>query len=175
MSATAKIEVLGAKETIRTLGKIDKELRKQFTRDAKKIAEPVFVEARRIYPAPQPVSGMARKWTRNGRQLLPYDVAKARRGLNLKINTGKRSQNVLLIQQRDPATSVFETIGKTAGNKLETSIASVAYRFPGLIGDVEGREKRVLTPASELAGDKVTEEMQQLVLETSRRIERELK
>jgi hypothetical protein len=175
MSATAKIEVLGAKETIKTLGKIDKELRKQFTRDAKKIAEPVFEEARRIYPQVQPVSGMARKWTINGRQIFPFNPAKARRGLGLKINTGKRSQNVILIQQRDPATSVFETIGKTAGNRLEASIASRAYRFPGMIGDVEGRQKRVLTPASEASADKVTQEMQQLVLEMSRRIERELK
>jgi len=175
MSATAKIEVLGAKETIKTLGKIDKELRKQFTRDAKKIAEPVFEEARRIYPQVQPVSGMARKWNRDGRQLFPFNPAKARRGLRLKINTGKRSQNVILIQQRDVATAVFETIGKTANIPLEASIASVAYRFPGIIGDVEGRQKRVLTPASEAAGDEVSKEMQQLVLKMSKRIERELK
>ena len=173
MSATAKIEVLGAKETIRSLGKIDKELRKQFTQDAKKIAEPVFVEARKLYPK-LPVSGMGRKWNRGGRQLFPYDPAKASRGLKLKINTGKRSENVLLIQQRDPATSVFETIGKTSGNRLEQSLASVSYRMPGVIGDVEGTEKRVLTPASLAAGDKVTREMEQLVLETSRKIQREV-
>jgi hypothetical protein len=174
MSATAKIEVLGAKETIRALGKIDKELRKQFTRDAKKIAEPVFEEARKIYPKALPVSGMGRKWSKAGRQLFPYDPAKASRGLKLKINTGKRSENVLLIQQKDPATAVFETIGKTAGNRLEESIASVSYRMPGIIGDVEGMEKRVLTPASLAAGDKVTKEMEQLVLEMSRRVQRQV-
>ena len=44
------VQINGVKETIRDLGKIDPELRKQFIRDAKKVARPIVELARAKYP-----------------------------------------------------------------------------------------------------------------------------
>ena len=64
------VEINGVKETIRDLGKIDPELRKQFIRDAKKVARPIVELARAKYPTKY-LSGMGRKWESRGRLLFP--------------------------------------------------------------------------------------------------------
>ncbi len=175
MSANARIEIVGVKETLKTLGKIDKELRKQFNRDAKKIAEPVIAEARNIYPKVQPVSGMARNWKVNGRQLFPFNPNKARSGLRVKISTAKKTENVIAVEQRDVATAVFETIGtKSGGNALFASLDKVSSRFPGMVGNPQRYEKRVLSPAADSKAGEVSREMEKLVLTVSNRIQREL-
>jgi hypothetical protein len=63
VTATASIEIVGAKEAIKALGKIDKDLRKQFNADAKQIAQPLVSLAGSRYPD-TPLSGMNRNWQR---------------------------------------------------------------------------------------------------------------
>jgi len=71
MTATASIDIVGAKEAIKALGKIDKDLRKQFNADAKQIAQPLVFLAASRYPD-TPLSGMSRTWTQVGKKLFPY-------------------------------------------------------------------------------------------------------
>ena len=61
MSATARIEVVGVKNTINQLGKLDKELQKQFKADATQIADPAISAAKAVYTK-VPLSGMSRAW-----------------------------------------------------------------------------------------------------------------
>ena len=73
MSATASIEVVGVKDAIRELGKIDKEARKQLTRDYKDLVAPAINTAKSLTPTNAPLSGFARRWRgKSGKEIMPW-------------------------------------------------------------------------------------------------------
>lgn len=162
MSIQMSASVLGASEAIKSLRKIDPEVRRQFTKDAKAVAAPIIDEAVREYP-PQLLSGMARVWRFRGRQLFPYDRAKAVRGLKVKVDTRKRAESVIKIVQSDPAAAIFETAGKGSPNRLARNL-DAKFRRPS----------RLVWPIAERALPAVVGEMETLVLEASRRVQKEL-
>jgi hypothetical protein len=166
MTATVKTEIVGAKEAIKSLRKIDPELRKQFNRDVKTITAPVVDAAKTAYPT-MPLSGMSRIWSAGGRQLLPWSASKARSGVQVKIDTGKRAVSVIRIQQKDPAASIYELAGKRASNpKGRAFIDNLEARF--------GRAQRVLWPTYERNSAEVTSRMRDTVLAASREVQKEL-
>ena len=60
MSADLNIEVVGVKQAIRSLNKIEPGLRKQFQAEVTQIAQPAIVEAQRRYTGlGVPLSGIA--------------------------------------------------------------------------------------------------------------------
>lgn len=125
MTATTTVQVVGVQDAIKQLRRIDPELRKQFNRDAKDIAAPAVRDAQRAYPE-MPLSGMNRAWAPKGRQVFPYNVVKARRGVRVKIDTRRRSANVILIQQADPGAVIFEVAGRKTDNALGRSLGILA-------------------------------------------------
>ncbi len=70
MPYKADMELVGLRDAIRSLNKIEPGLRKQFVADARRIAQPAVDNVRRGYTK-VPLSGMSRKWSQNGRQLFP--------------------------------------------------------------------------------------------------------
>jgi hypothetical protein len=159
---STRIEVLGAKDTLKALNKIDKQLRKQFNADAKAVAKPAIEEAQRNY-VNMPLSGMARKWNTNGKQVFPYDKAKAVKGVQIKVDTSRKSSNAIAIQQRDPGTAIFESAGRKTNNRLGDSLGPLA---PG--------RTRILGPSVLRKRKEVEQQMKQLVLKASRRVQEEL-
>lgn len=137
MTTTANISLVGVEDAIKQLRRIDPELRKQFNRDAKEIASPAVVEAQRNYPE-MPLSGMSRQWKSKGRTLFPYVAAKARRGTRVKVDTSRKTSNVILIQQTDPGAVIFETAGRKTNNVLGRNL-----------GPVDAGQTRVLSKAVE--------------------------
>ena len=71
MSATATIQVVGVKDTINALKKIDPQLQKDFRAQANEIAKPAIDAAKNVYTQ-VPLSGMQYKWSSRGRQLFPF-------------------------------------------------------------------------------------------------------
>ena len=125
----ATVEVLGVEQMLQDLRQIDPEARKQFAKDAKQIAAPIVVAAQGRYPA-QVLSGMKYRWTQNGRQLLPWDQRKARRGITVKVDAGKRSDGVVTVIQKDPAASIIEF---AADNRLGQSLSTLAWGAPARV------------------------------------------
>ena len=90
MTATASIEVVGLKEALAELNKIDKKLRRSITTDFKQIVDPVLVEARRNIPDDAPLSGMARSWTgKSGAELMHWETQKVNKNLKA-FTSGKK-------------------------------------------------------------------------------------
>ena len=84
------IEVVGLKDALAELNKIDKKLRRSITTDFKKIVDPVLVEARRNIPTDAPLSGMARKWTgKSGAELMHWEASKVNKNLKA-FTSGKK-------------------------------------------------------------------------------------
>jgi L-amino acid N-acyltransferase YncA len=78
MPVSTTITVVGVKDTINALRKIDPQLQKDFKAQATQIAEPAIKCGKAVYTQ-VPLSGMNYKWQSKGRSRknFPFTVAKA--------------------------------------------------------------------------------------------------
>jgi hypothetical protein len=112
------VQVFGIKEALKELSALDPNLRKQINRDAKTIAKPATDGIKNAYPNKY-LSGMSKPWVQRSRQLFPYDAALARKGVQLKIATGKKNVSVIGIEQKDPAAAIIDMAGKKGGTSTQ--------------------------------------------------------
>jgi len=158
MTVNTTVSVVGVKETINALKKIDPQLQKDFRAQATSIAQPAINAAKEVYTQ-VPLSGMQYKWNSRGRQLFPFSVAKAKSGVKLRIDTRRNAVGVILIEQKDPATAIFETAGRANANRLGDQLGFVA----------EGRT-RLIGPAVYKARRGIEGEMEKMILDTARTV-----
>jgi hypothetical protein len=158
----ATVEVIGVKQMLRDLKQIDPEARKQFAKDAKQIASPIVVAAQGNYPA-QALSGMKYRWTQNGRQLLPWDARKARRGITVKVDAGRKKDGVVTIIQKDPAAAIYDIAGRGTSNRFGDALTAFA-----------GNPSRVMWPAAEAHITDVQAEMTKAIEQVAKEIERRI-
>ena len=161
MSVNTTVQIVGVEDAIKQLRRIEPELRKQFNRDAADIAQPAVTEAQQKYPE-MPLSGMSRQWQSRGRPLFPYSAVAARRNVKVKIDTSRKTRNVILIQQRNPGAVIFETAGRKIDNALGRSLGVVAPD-----------KTRVLEPAVTGNRDRLERGFQELVRKVMRIVERQ--
>lgn len=159
-------QVQGARETIVALNKLDRELRKQFNKDARALAKPIIDEAKRRYTT-VPLSGMARNWSQRGRPKFPFTVAAARKGVKFKIDTSKRLKTgparpvgIISIKQDNPAAVIFDMAGKATTNRLSQQLSA---RWGG--------PSRVMWPAAEQELPNVERGMRNLVHDAERTVQ----
>jgi hypothetical protein len=162
MTATANIEIVGLKEAIRSLNKIEPGLRKEFVAQANAIAQPAINEAKAAYVA-IPLSGMARKWTQNGRSIFPFSIAKAVSGVKLKVDASRNATSLIYITQTYLAAAVFETAGRKQQNRLGDALGRVQAGRTRLIGPAVYRKKNA-----------IEREMEKAALATIARVQKEL-
>lgn len=171
MSIGIKTEIVGAKEAVRSLNKIEPGLRKQFAQDATRIAQPAINEAQNRYNSigwgQSRVRGVSRKWAGpavNGRQVLPWNPAKAVRGVKIRLEGDRRKTAVILIEQRDAGTAILEAAGRANQNRLGNAL-----------GFIKPTTTRVLGPALYSKRRQVTDEMEKAMNEVVNRVQRELR
>ena len=143
MSASASIQVVGVKNTINQLNKLDKELAKEFKAKATEIAQPAINNAKNIYTQ-VPLSGMSRDWKqkKDGRKIKGFDVARAKAGVQMKFDTRRNAVGVILIIQKDQAAAIFETAGRANRNSLSDNLSPVQAGRTRLIGPAVYRARR---------------------------------
>ena len=163
MTAGANVEVAGVRDAIRALNKVEPGLRKEFTAEAKRIADPVIAHVQESYTA-LPLSGMARAWAPKGRKLFPFDIAKARRGVKLKVDASRDALAIINIQQTDPGTAAFESAGRANPNPLGAAL-----------GFLRPAHTRVLGPAVFRRRRQIEGEMAQLAQRAVERVNKELR
>ena len=166
MTTTARIEVVGVKDTINQLNKLDKELAKEFKALATSIAQPAINAAKAVYDK-VPLSGMNYKWQEKGRSRanFPFTVAKAKAGVRVRFDTRRNAVGVILIEQKDPAAAIFETAGRKNPNKLNTSLM-----FVGL--PVTAGRTRLIGPAVYRARRGIEAAMKHTIAAAARTVER---
>lgn len=129
------MEVQGLESTLKTLQKIQPELKKQFFKDAKKILAPAVKDAKELYPTDptqehggELPSGLSRAWKPGGRSLFPYLQGVAVSGVKIETSLSKKKDAVLTIIQKDGAASVIDYAGTKHPNPLGTALNRWAIR-----------------------------------------------
>lgn len=108
------IEVDGAAASIRVLGQIEPELRKQAIKEIKSAGDAIVQEARSLVPDVKPLTN----WYNWKGGFVP---AKVRRGIKVAYRgSAQRDRNtidLLTVRQTDPAGAIFELAGFRNGSK----------------------------------------------------------
>jgi hypothetical protein len=164
--ADLTVRVEGVKETIRLLGRLDPELRKQFNKDARKIAEPITADAKGRYSR-LPLSGFGRVWApRGAKPITPVTAARMRSGVQFKVNTSAKKRAVFSVQQRNRAAAIMDMAGKgTPGNQLDRGLRLAGWGSPS----------RVMWPAAEKNEGRVRDELLALVEEVGETLSKQLR
>jgi hypothetical protein len=168
MPAGFRTELVGAKEAVRSLNKIEPGLRKQFAVEATRIAQPAISEAQRRYSAvgwgSTRVRGVAGTWNDKGRQLFPWNANKAAKSVKIKLEGDRRRTAVIVLEQRDAATAVLEAAGRKNANPLGDAL-----------GFIKPSTSRILGPALFSKRAEVSDQMEKAMLTAINKVQRELK
>ena len=158
------VEVVGIKDALAKLNRIDKKLRMQITRDFQQIMQPVVKEAESGLPFGAPLSGMNYKWTtKSGYEILPWSGAsdKVKAGVS-----GKKvrqfsgfTQNLATFYAKytGPTAVLFDMTGKN------TPKTDAGKRFDNQLHKKYGGASRVLWPAWGQSAEKVVDQVRALV------------
>lgn len=155
-------QIRGTKEAIKSLRQIDPDLRKQFTKDARVVAQPITDAVKAAYPE-KLLSGMSRPWTQGENQKFPYNQTRAKGGVKLKVDTRRKSGSAIKVQQTNAAAAIADIAGKGRANTLGENL----NRY--------GRPSRFMWPAAEKNLDAVTRRMADLVKDVMETVSKELK
>jgi hypothetical protein len=171
MPASTTIEVVGVKQTINSLRKIDPQLQKDFKADATAIAQPAINAGKAVY-RDVPISNFANDWnnkTATGvRRIKGFNVEKARAGVKMRFDTRRNAVGVILIEQKDQAAAIFEQAGRRNPNsRLDNSLRIAG--FP-----VSAGRTRLIGPAVYKARRGIEAEMTKMIAKTMRTVQSEL-
>ena len=171
MPVSATVQIVGVKQAINSLRKIDPQLQKDFKAEATAIAQPAINAAKSAY-SQMPLSGMAYRWADRGRKIFPFTISGAQAGVKMRFDTRRNAVGVILIEQKNAATAVFEGAGRKDSNRLGTSLDSVSPER-GFAMAMPGRS-RLIGPAVYKARRGIEAEMAKMVLETIKQVQKEL-
>jgi len=171
MTPEVTMEIVGAKRAIVSLRKIDPELRKEFNSNVKKIAAPAVAAGANAYTQ-LPLSHMRYVWSQEGRNLFPFSLEKARRGVQSKVDTRGKATASILITQMDAAAAIFETAGRKTNNRLGRSLDFVAAERG--FKTAEAGKTRLYGRAVYKARRLIENEMGRLIINVVNHVEREL-
>ncbi len=166
MSVTTNTEIVGIREAVASLNKIEPGLRKQFAAELNQIAAPALDVARSRYASlGVPLSGMAKTWTNGNRKLFPYSVAKAQKGVQVKLDTRKSANSVIVVRQMNQAAAIYETAGRKNPNALDRNLG----RTP------KAGRTRLFGPAVYSQINAITKGIETAALQVVNRVNRELR
>lgn len=171
------LEIVGVKEALRTLNRIDREARKQLTRDYKEIVAPVLNTARSLTPATPPLSGMGYRWNpKNRGDVFPWNDAKSDKAIKPFVSGKKPRQfngftsNLATfgIRWSAPGATVVEMSGNgnvpTAKGREMVQALTNRYGQPG----------RFLWRAYERHADEVLKNVERLIKDLMRTLNERL-
>ena len=168
MPVNSTVEVVGLKQTINGLGKIDKQLQKDFKSDATQIAQPAINAGKAVYTK-VPISNFVNDWTqrKDGRRIKGFSVDKAKNGVKMRFDTRRNAVGVILIEQKDQGAAIFEVAGRRTSNRLDDSLRIAGY-------PVSAGRTRLIGPAVYKARRGIEAEMLKMIKTTIATVQKEI-
>ena len=170
MAVSADLQVVGVKEALRELNRMDKVTRRELTKDFKRVTQAVVDDATQAIPLRDPMSGWARSWTTaSGFQMFP---AEFREDTVIAQVSGKRPKEfggyvqnlaIFLVKFRGPHAVLLD---QTGAGKTPTERGQ---RMARVLSERLGRgPSRILWPAYERNAETVVAEVERIVADVMR-------
>lgn len=176
--AIMSAEIVGAKEALRELNKIDKKARRQVTKDYAQIVSVVIQEARNMTPQEPPLRGMKYTWKTRSKKvsIFPWNGSTSDRAMKPFVSGKKPRQYgafvsdlaVFGIRWKGADAVAVEMAGRGSvpterGRQMVRSL-NQKYGTPG----------RFLWRAYERHAERVTDEVRRLILQVMRDVQRSI-
>ena len=151
MVASSTVTVVGVKDAMRQLQKIERDLAKQIKKDFKEIVKPVVGDAR-SQVVNLPLSGFRRNWKAG--KLLPWSQSAVSRSIIARYSNRRRGNSlaVFSVTMKSPAGTIFDIAGRKSANRLGAALDSLY-----------GRASRLMWPTYERHANQVNKNMADLV------------
>lgn len=172
------LSIVGVKEALRELNKMDKIARRQLTKDYKEIVQPVISAAQNLSPQEAPLTGMARRWNPGHRgDVFPWNGTKEDKGMKAFVSGKKPKQwngftshlATFGIRWSTPGATVAEMSGKG-------TVPTVRGRqMVQALSDKYGQPGRFLWRAYTEHADEVQRNVERLVKDLMRTVSERLK
>ena len=162
MPVDSTVTIVGVKETLRQLQKLEPDTAKAIKAEFKQIVKPI-VDAAKPQVRELPLSGFARNW--KGGKIMPWDKSAVQKSIIARFSNRKRGNSlaVFSVTMKSPAGTIFDMAGKKSSNRLAAALDQIA-----------GRPSRLMWPTYERHADQVNENLARLVEkitdETNRRL-----
>jgi hypothetical protein len=132
-----KAQVVGLKETLRDLNKLDKELSKEIRKDIRQTVQPLADAINNSIPGGAPLSGMEHNgrtgWNNRKKVVVKLDTRKPRRYVD---RPGRLVTNVVRVTTKDAPTAIVDMAGRAGGGQ---SRAPQARRRPNFASALSSR------------------------------------
>ena len=160
---TMKTEVIGIRDAVKDLKKLEPAVFKEFRKEAGTALKPIVLDAQATLnnAGPAPLSGMARKWAPKGRQIFPWSQTKAVRGVKVSLRPSKAA--FLSVQQKDASGAIFDIAGRSSTNKFGEALNKY------------GKASRSMWPAADANENEVRRNLADLVQSVSKKTETKLR
>ena len=162
MPVDSTVTVVGIKEAMRDLQKMEPELAKQIKKDFKEVVKPIVDDARSKI-VQLPLSGFARNW-KSGK-IFPWSQNAVSKSIIARFSNRKRGNSlaVFSVTMKSPAGTIFDMAGRGGVNRLAAALDTLY-----------GRASRLMWPTYERHADEVNKNLErlteQIVDETNRRL-----
>jgi len=170
------IEMKGLGETLRDLGKIEPELRKELNREIRNVLKPLVTDINNRIPPSPPLSGMEHQgrtgWGNRKTSVIKIDARRPRRNVNA--TSTSKPVNVVRIITRGAPVAIVDMAGKAGGTK---SRREPKYRRPNFAEELNARlgdASRFMWRDIETNLGPTIAEMEKVVAEVVRQANREL-
>ena len=148
MPANTTVTVVGVKETLRELQRMEPDLAKEIKRDFKQIVDPIVQDAR-AQVSELPLSGFARSW--KGGALLPWNRSAVSKSIIARFSNRRRGNSlaVFSVTMKSPAGTIFDMAGRGSANRLASALSSLY-----------GAPSRLMWPSYERHAEQVNQNLQ---------------
>jgi hypothetical protein len=175
-------EAQGLAVAIKTLGKVDKELKKELVTSMKKAADPLVAEARSMVPATKPLTNWYNWTTSNGRVIGPYNSGKVKRGIKVsqrntaqRGSSGKKEETIRLLAlvSTSAAGAIFDMAGRAGGSGRGSEGAERGQQMIRKLNEF-GNASRTLWPAADKRLGDVQDAVRDAIAEMEETLNKEL-
>jgi hypothetical protein len=162
VAVDTSVTIVGIKDTLRELQKLEPDTAKEIKADFKKIVKPI-IDAAKPQVKEMPLSGFARNW-KNGR-IFPWAQNAVAKSIVARFSNRRRGNSlaVFSVTMKSPAGTIFDMSGRGSRNRLANSLDALY-----------GKPSRLMWPTYEERADEVNKNLQQLVDKITREANRRL-
>ena len=163
-----RVEIYGLKNALKELNKVDKVLRREITKDYKRVTLSLIQDAESAIPLGLPLSGWARRWTptRGSYQILPWPESHS---IKASINT----KNIKEYAGQKVNLSTF--VVKWAGGAAQVFDFADSGAMGAALSSKYGSPSRVMWPAYEKNKTELDIEMGIIVDKVAKKMTQNLK